>query len=64
MHKKYQLYDLHACYGEVAVCDTPEAILYAAEQREIETNGRCDLVIRQWDENLQVYRPFYGAEQT
>ncbi|MDE5754819.1 MAG: hypothetical protein K2H89_09825 [Oscillospiraceae bacterium] len=55
-HKKYQLYDFYECYGAVADCDTLEEIEKACADWEAETDGECDLIIRQWDENLQGYK--------
>ncbi|MDE7122607.1 MAG: hypothetical protein K2O42_10670 [Oscillospiraceae bacterium] len=60
--KKYQLYDFCELYGAVADCDTLEEIQEVRTDWEVETDGECDLIIRQWDENLQGYRPFYGSE--
>ncbi|MDE6087909.1 MAG: hypothetical protein K2G25_05930 [Oscillospiraceae bacterium] len=60
--KKYQLYDFYGLYGAVADCDTLEEIEEARADWEAETDGECDLIIRQWDENLLGYRPFYGSE--
>ena len=55
--KKYQLYDFYECYGVVAECDTLKEIYKAWDNWVANTDGECDLIIRQWDENLQGYRP-------
>lgn len=60
-NKKYQLYDFYECYGAVADCDTLEEIKQEAEQWESETDGECDLIVRQWDEKLLGYRAVSGS---
>lgn len=60
-HKKYQLYDFVQLYGAVADCDTLEEIEEARAEWESETGGQCELIVRQWDENLQGYRAVSGS---
>lgn len=52
----YQVCDLYECFGVVGVYDTLEGAEKATRDWEEETDGKCDVIIRKWDEALCAYR--------
>lgn len=56
-HKMYELYDYTDGYGIVDYYDTMDEVMEAAEEWKIDTDGDCDLHIRKWDDDLEMYLP-------